>query len=88
MTGILPDIVLVIPGSFTLSREVRTAAIMRSANWGQAGMCQFVTPKAKGHKLATATIPIITFALMGIVFVMGFLRLGLRRFSYPPDRLR
>jgi hypothetical protein len=32
MTGKLPDIVLVIPGSFTFSREVRAAANMRSAN--------------------------------------------------------
>jgi hypothetical protein len=62
MTGKLPDIVLVIPGSFTLSREVRTAAIRRSANWGQAGMCQFMTPNDRGHKLATATIPIMTLA--------------------------
>jgi hypothetical protein len=32
MTGKFPDIVLVIPGSFTFNRELSTAANMRSAN--------------------------------------------------------
>ena len=71
MTGTFPDIVLVIPGSFTFSRELNTAATRRSANWCQAGMCQFMTPNDSGHKLATATIPIMTLALIGREFVMG-----------------
>jgi hypothetical protein len=44
---------------------------MSTANWGHAGVCQFMTPNDTGHKLATATIPIKAFALLGMVFVIS-----------------
>jgi hypothetical protein len=70
MTGRFPDIELVIPGSFTLKRELSAAAANRSTNCGQASACHLATPKDRAHRLATATIPIMTFALIGNVFVM------------------
>jgi hypothetical protein len=47
---------------------------------GQAGMRQFVTPNNRAHRLATATIPIMTLALIGNVFVMAVSEYGFSRF--------
>src|SRR4029077_4669517 len=77
MTGRFPDIELVIPGSFTLRRELSAAAAIRSSNCGQACVCHLTTPIDRAHRLATATIPIMTFALMGRVFVMVVSEYGL-----------
>jgi hypothetical protein len=76
MTGKFPDIELVIPGSFTLKRELIAAAADRSTNCGQACDCHLSTPNDRAHRLATATIPIMTLALMGNVFVMAVSEYG------------
>jgi hypothetical protein len=70
MTGRFPDIELDIPGSFTLKRELSAAATDRSSNCGQACDCHLTAPIDTAHRLATATIPIMTFALIGNLFVM------------------
>lgn len=69
ITGKFPDIEVVNPGSFTLKRELITAAAIRSINWGHACVCHLTAVKERPHRLATATAPIINFALMGIVVV-------------------
>src|SRR5580700_11088417 len=87
MTGRFPDIELVIPGSFTLKRELSAAAASRSTNWGQACDCHLTMPNDRAHRLATATIPIITLALIGRVFVMLVSEYGVGRlFSCLPGR--
>src|ERR1035438_6998249 len=70
MTGRFPGVELVIPGSFTLKRELSAAAAERRSNCGQACDCHLIMPNDRAQRLATATIPIITLALIGIVFVM------------------
>src|SRR5271168_736486 len=69
MMGRLPDIELVVPGIFTLSRELSAAAASSITNCGQACVCQCLAPIDSATRLATATIPIMTLALMG-KFVM------------------
>src|ERR1019366_3579078 len=81
MTGRFPDIELVIPGSFTLRRELSAAAASRSSNCGQPCVCHLTAPNDRAHRLATATIPIITLALIGRVFVMAVSEYGLSRMS-------
>jgi hypothetical protein len=39
-------------------------------SWGHACACHLTTPIDKAHRLATATVPIINFALIGNLFVM------------------
>src|SRR5271155_941846 len=81
MTGRFPDIEVVIPGSFTLRRELTAAAADRSSNCGQACACHLTTPKYRPHRLATATIPIMTLAFIGNVFVMVVSEYGCNRLS-------
>jgi hypothetical protein len=89
MTGKFPDIELVIPGSFTLKRELSAAAANRSTNCGQACDCHLLAPNNKAPRLATAPIPIMTLALIGSVFVMVVSEYGFSRLSScPPDRRR
>jgi hypothetical protein len=81
MTGRFPDIELDIPGSFTLKRELSAAAADRSTNCGQACDCHLTTPNDRAQRLATATIPIMTLALIGNVFVMALSEYGFSRLS-------
>jgi hypothetical protein len=53
-----------------LKRELSAAATDRSSNCGQACDCHLTAPIDTAHRLATATIPIMTFALIGNLFVM------------------
>src|SRR5271166_5757090 len=80
ITGRFPDIELVIPGNFTLKRELTAAAADRSSNCGQACVCHLTAPNDKAHRLATAPIPIMTLALMGNVFVMVVSEYGCSQF--------
>jgi hypothetical protein len=68
ITGKFPDIEVVNPGSFTLKRELIVAAAIRSITCGQAWACHLTAANERPQRLATATVPIINFALIGIVF--------------------
>src|SRR4029077_601107 len=77
MKGRFPDIDLGLPGRFRVRRELSAGAPIRSSNCGQACVCHLTTPIDRAHRLATATFPIMTFALMGRVFVMVVSEYGL-----------